>query len=1021
MASPFNYVQLVNPSSIRVFMGILCLIALITTAHAQDLDQDNDGIPDTYEKGLGNLTFADAFNLQGMDNSAIALNAEEVQLTQDQRSLRGSAMSFGMIDLMDDFSFTIEAYFGVNRDHGLFSTSGADGIAIVFHYDPSGSFALGVDGEGIGAQGIRNGLVLEIDTYGNGDTGASDPMRSAGDNHTDIWDSDDTDRVSLIGGYRPFKAGEESPLEDGTNHEVVFTWISNTGTLSFTVDGERAGELSLGSAETFINTYFAGSSAVHFGFTASTGAARNEHRVRIVDMESLPVVMDTDGDGIYDHLDLDSDNDGIYDADEAGHGAEHINGVVSGSDSNGDGIPDAVQGGVGFGNINYELSDLDDDGLYNHQDLDADGDGCSDVAEMGYSDQDRDGSLGSGVPIVDENGVVVGESGYTVPTDEFLDPNQSTCQLATDLGDDGDGNDVYVTFYEDNAPLDLMADPQVLNMEDKTGVLIIETEGVTDGSMEHLQLGDWIMPLSNDDEIYSFQFEGVSLNVEWQNQRLSFQHVSGEGITVELIVTLLDQLSYHHTDTISPSRGERTFNVVIDDGTYQSATNWVIVMVEPVNDLPFADTETVTLNELNAIEVDVLSGDFDLDGQIDSATIEIVKDPGLGSLLVNSVGTVIYTPDQDIQENDVFRYTVKDNNGGTSNEAVVTILLNVATENEAPVAANDYIETQANTSVQVLATNGLLSNDIDENDDNLSVVEFFVDDMAYEVGVMVQMEEGMLIVAQDGSIVFTPESGYSGTVSPITYVVSDGDLTDSATLEITVIGTNQPPVANDSLIYVNDLTGFSLTLSDLVKNTNEGLFTYETLEVSLDDVPGTLSWNEEGEFTYLPEPGFVGNFTVIYQVCNDQQPPACDEAQLTIHVNEMDSDGDGTWDHEEDTNQDQDLSNDDCDQDNVPNYLDADTCQEELVISSVVTNNGDHLNDYLSIRGIEQFSANRVSIFNRWGNIVWEVMGYDNTMDNKRFQGAGKAGVLPDGTYFYVINKGDNSPVLKGFLTLKNH
>ncbi|MBI2269553.1 MAG: gliding motility-associated C-terminal domain-containing protein [Bacteroidetes bacterium] len=78
------------------------------------------------------------------------------------------------------------------------------------------------------------------------------------------------------------------------------------------------------------------------------------------------------------------------------------------------------------------------------------------------------------------------------------------------------------------------------------------------------------------------------------------------------------------------------------------------------------------------------------------------------------------------------------------------------------------------------------------------------------------------------------------------------------------------------------------------------------------------------------------------------------------------------------------------------------------------TPNADGHNDTWRITGIENFTSH-VSIFNRWGDPVWEGSDYDNNTvvwngDNKRGQ------LLPDGTYFYVV-KYDNKTE-KGWVEL---
>ncbi|MBK9256692.1 MAG: HYR domain-containing protein [Saprospiraceae bacterium] len=71
--------------------------------------------------------------------------------------------------------------------------------------------------------------------------------------------------------------------------------------------------------------------------------------------------------------------------------------------------------------------DIDGDGFVNSMDLDADGDGCFDVIEAGYSDPDNDGILGTSPVMVSANGLVLGHGGYTGPSNASQDPNFNAC------------------------------------------------------------------------------------------------------------------------------------------------------------------------------------------------------------------------------------------------------------------------------------------------------------------------------------------------------------------------------------------------------------------------------------------------------------------------------------------------------------------------------------------------------------------------------------------------------------------
>ena len=147
-------------------------------------------------------------------------------------------------------------------------------------------------------------------------------------------------------------------------------------------------------------------------------------------------LLDLDGDGISNHLDLDSDNDGIYDAYEAGHGESvasngRINGAASGSGVNGlfDGVETSVDNGV----RNYSMRDSEssNDGIYDAYELDSDGDGCVDAAEEGVTDTDSDGIAGASPVSVNASGLVVGVT-YAAPANNTLQNHSvSTCPTLT--------------------------------------------------------------------------------------------------------------------------------------------------------------------------------------------------------------------------------------------------------------------------------------------------------------------------------------------------------------------------------------------------------------------------------------------------------------------------------------------------------------------------------------------------------------------------------------------------------------
>jgi gliding motility-associated-like protein len=84
-------------------------------------------------------------------------------------------------------------------------------------------------------------------------------------------------------------------------------------------------------------------------------------------------------------------------------------------------------------------------------------------------------------------------------------------------------------------------------------------------------------------------------------------------------------------------------------------------------------------------------------------------------------------------------------------------------------------------------------------------------------------------------------------------------------------------------------------------------------------------------------------------------------------------------------------------------------------IYNTVTTNGDNLNDVWTIDNISKYPNNKVTIFNRWGKKVFETQGYDNVSN---FWPQRNVDKLDPTTYYYVLDLGDGSKLMKGWIEL---
>lgn len=122
---------------------------------------------------------------------------------------------------------------------------------------------------------------------------------------------------------------------------------------------------------------------------------------------------------------------------------------------------------------------------------------------------------------------------------------------------------------------------------------------------------------------------------------------------------------------------------------------------------------------------------------------------------------------------------------------------------------------------------------------------------------------------------------------------------------------------------------------------------------------------------------------------NDNVLDVNDNCPTIPNTNQSDVDYDGIGDVCED-----------CDKDGIANYYDQDLC--DVIPTKGFSPNGDQNHDFFIINNIEQYPNNRVQLFNRWGQKVFEAKNYRNTWEGISTEvGSGK--LLPAGPYYYVI------------------
>jgi gliding motility-associated-like protein len=87
-------------------------------------------------------------------------------------------------------------------------------------------------------------------------------------------------------------------------------------------------------------------------------------------------------------------------------------------------------------------------------------------------------------------------------------------------------------------------------------------------------------------------------------------------------------------------------------------------------------------------------------------------------------------------------------------------------------------------------------------------------------------------------------------------------------------------------------------------------------------------------------------------------------------------------------------------------------------IFSGVTPNSDGINDVFTIENIQDFPKNRVTIYTRWGKQLCDIKGYNDKDPAKSWPSKDQASNLVPSTYFYIIELGNNTQPIKGWVEL---
>ncbi len=760
---------------------------------------------------------------------------------------------------------------------------------------------------------------------------------------------------------------------------------------------------------------------------------------------------DTDGDGIKDALDLDADNDGIADIIEAGGQDADGDGMVDGqTDGNSNGWDDNVEANP------YPTPNTDGTGLPDHLDIDADDDGIVDNIEgqstSGYTAPSGNDANGNGLDDAYEGaGAIVPEDTDSDGTPDYLD---------LDSDDDGDpdlleGWDTDNDGTADTTPSGNDSDGDGLDDAfDVDGTSTTDTGGPTNNGTLPTDFPDLDVPGIGDQDwrevFIDTDGDGIVDDIDLDDDNDGIPDIvegsgdsDGDGIPDSLD---LDSDNDGIPDVIEAGGQDADGDGIIDGFTDTDGDG--MDDNTSTNPLPNPDTDGDGVNDVVDLDSDndgipdiIEAGgqDADGDGVVDNFTdndgdgfddgvdTDDNNVPGSG----DGTGTPYPNPDTDNDgikdyldldsDNDGIPDVVESNDGDTSVDPDGDGMIGTGTAPDADGdGLADVVDPDDNSTTTPGDGPGTPSPDSDTDGDGIKDV---LDLDSDNDGIVDIVEAGGQDADGDGMVdnqtdtngngwdddievnpLPTPDTDGSGRPNYIDIDSDDDGIVDNIEGQSSS-GYTAPGGTDANGNGIDDVYEGSGAIGS-EDTDGDGTPDYLDLDSDNDGRPDLVEgWDTDGDGVADTVPSG-----------NDSDNDGLDDA--------FDVDGTSATDNGGATNGGTlpaDFPNT-----NAPNTAELDwreIYEEGLFIPEGFSPNGDGVNDFFVISGLQDYPDNKITIVNRWGNKVFESnTGYENDWDGTNQFGVSLGDQLPVATYFYIIDLGKEGPdgeqVIKGYIYL---
>lgn len=319
--------------------------------------------------------------------------------------------------------------------------------------------------------------------------------------------------------------------------------------------------------------------------------------------------------------------------------------------------------------------------------------------------------------------------------------------------------------------------------------------------------------------------------------------------------------------------GPVSFQYRATDPSGAFATATVTITVTPIVPTAVNDSYVATYGQpLNIGTPGVLSND-NANGGSSALSVTLVSGPANGSVVLQTGGSFSYTPNPGFAGTDSFVYRIA---AGTAvgNTATVTIRVN-----RPPVANNDNYTIIRNQTLTIAAP-GVMVNDSDPDNNPITTSAPWA------------VSNGSVTLNPNGSFVFIPTTGFTGTAS-FRYRVTDDVSLESNEALVTITVNPEAPVAVNDTYHALRNTVLNVQPAGILTNDTANSTNPLTITVVSQPTSGSVVVQPNGSFAYTPANNFLGTVTFTYRLNNGIADS--NVATVTIKVQSFRSQSQGGW------------------------------------------------------------------------------------------------------------------------------